>query len=814
MKRKTMEVNNLTVLEKASLLSGRSTWDTREVKRAGIPSMVLSDGPHGLRRQTGAGDNLGMGQSKPATCFPTAGTVACSWDPELARTMGEALGQEAKSLGVNMVLGPGMNIKRNPLCGRNFEYYSEDPQVAGHMASGLIEGIQSQGVAATPKHFALNSQELRRQASNSVVDERTMRELYLTGFEIAVRQAHPWAIMTSYNMVNGTYANENGHLLKEILRKEWGFDGMVVSDWGGSNSAVAAAANGSSLEMPESGFDSVRQIAQAVKNKRLSVTDLNARAAEVAKLAKLTFDPAMNADGNLSEEQKLDHHQVARRIAEGSAVLLVNKDECLPLKAGTRVALVGDMAKTPRYQGSGSSKVNATRQESLLDLLRQGQESGLELTSYSQGYERHGDKNPSLIDQAVASVDQADVILACVGLDERSESEGLDRSHMDIPPAQTDLLTALDKTGKPLIVVLVAGSPVSTDWIDQCDAVLYVGLSGQAGASATLNLLTGRANPSGHLAETWPRSYNDCPSSDWYPATERDCIYREGPFVGYRYYLTAGVKERFPFGFGLSYAHFAYSDLTLDENGASFALTNDSDSDGSTVAQLYVQAPEGGVLRPLRELKGFNKVNLKAGQTTTVRIDFDQTTFRHFDTESDSWQTETGDWTIMIGSDARTMELTGTLPVKGTVKPRQADPALGAYLTGKVKDATDQNLAALFGHPVEGQGVISTFGLNDPISSWKDSRSGTARFVARFLSNRERRQEAKTGNPDLNTLFLLNMPPRAMGKMANGLIDMAMVNSAVRIPNGHFWRGIGGFIAGFFRNMSANRRTRKELNHE
>ena len=809
-----MEVKDLTILEKASLLSGNSTWDTRSVKRAGIPSMVLSDGPHGLRRQTGSGDNLGMGQSKPATCFPTAGTVACSWDPELTRTMGRALGEEARSLGVNVVLGPGMNIKRNPLCGRNFEYYSEDPQVAGHMAAGLIEGIQSQGVAATPKHFAMNSQELRRQASNSLVDERTMRELYLTGFEIAVRQAHPWAIMTSYNMVNGTYANENCHLLKEILRDEWGFDGMVVSDWGGSNSAVAAAAHGSSLEMPEAGFDSVRQIVRAVQNGRLSEDDLNARAEEVAKLARLTFDPAMDPDGNLTKDQKDGHHRIARRIAEESAVLLVNQDHRLPLAAGTRVALVGDMAKTPRFQGSGSSKVNATRQESLLDLIRQGRGKELELASYSQGYERHGGRNPELIKQAVAACEQADTILACVGLDERSESEGLDRSHMDMPQNQVDLLKALGRTGKSLVVVLVAGSPVSTDWLDCCDAVLYVGLSGQAGASATLNILTGRTNPSGHLAETWPKAYADCPSADWYPESERDSIYREGPFVGYRYYLTAGVDERFPFGFGLSYADFSYGDLSVDENGASFTITNTSECDGSAVPQLYVQAPEGGVLRPVRELKGFRKVSLKAGQSTTVRIDFDQTTFRHFDTTSNSWQTESGTWTIMIGSDARTMELTGTLTVKGTVQTQAADPALGAYLTGRVKEATEDNLTTLFGHQVKRQGPIDSFGPNDPISSWKDSRSSLARFVANFLTKRERKQEARTGSPDLNTLFLLNMPPRAMGKMTNGMIDMKMVDSISRIPNGHPWRGLGGFITGFFRNASANRRTRKELNHE
>lgn len=811
---KDMNIKDLTVLERASLLSGQSMWDSRGVKRAGIHSFVLSDGPHGLRRQMGSGDNLGIGKSKPATCFPTAGTVANSWDPELAKTMGQALGEEAKSLGVNMVLGPGMNIKRNPLCGRNFEYYSEDPQVAGHMAAGLIEGIQSQGVAATPKHFALNSQELRRQASNSIVDERTMRELYLTAFEIAIRQAHPWALMTSYNMINGTYANENKHLLKDILREEWGFNGLVVSDWGGSNSAVAAAANGSSLEMPEAGFDSMRQIVAAVRTGELSEDDLNARAAEVAQLASLTYDPNMDREGLLSEEQIRKHHAVARHIAEESAVLLRNENTCLPLAPGTKIALVGDMADTPRFQGSGSSKVNAAKDESLLELLQSEQSNELDVVAYAQGYKRNGEQDQSLIDEAVRAADNAEVIVACLGLDERSESEGLDRSQMNLPQAQIDLLTALKTTGKPIVIILVAGSPVSTDWIENCEALLYIGLAGQASASASLALLTGKANPSGHLAETWPIAYEDCPSSNWYPETERDAVYKEGPFVGYRYYVSANVPERFPFGFGLSYSHFTYSKLSINEHCASFTVTNDSDVDGATVAQLYVSAPKGGVLRPTRELKGFKKIQLKSHESQEVRITFDQYTFRHWDTNSNSWQTESGQWTIMVGSDARTIELQSPLDLKGSIEAKPADPALGHYVTAQVKAVTEDELAALFGHPVVRQGTISVFGDNDPISSWKDSKSGLARFVASFLTKHEAKQEAKTGSPDLNTLFVLNMPPRAMAKMTNGMISSQMVDAIVRIPNGHAWKGIGGFITGFFRNASANRRTRKELNHE
>lgn len=794
------------------MLSGASEWDSRGNERAGIPSFVMSDGPHGVRRQLGAGDHLGLGQSKPATCFPTAGTVANSWDPALAEEMGEALGKEAHDLDVNVLLGPGLNIKRNPLCGRNFEYYSEDPQVAGHMAAGLVKGIQSNGISACPKHFAVNSQELRRQASNSVIDERTMREIYLTAFEITVREAHPWTIMTSYNEINGVYAHENKHLLQEILRDEWGFDGMVVSDWGGSNSAVDAVKAGGSLEMPSPGFTSVRELVGAVQAGTLSEADLNARAAEVAKVAKLTKTEGVGRDDLLTDDIAAAHHAVARHVAENSSVLLKNVDGTLPLPAGVNVAVVGDMAKVARFQGSGSSKVNATREENLLDELTRTE--GVNVAGYAQGYDRQGAGNQGLIDEAVALAGKADVVVAVVGLDERSESEGLDRSTMAIPQVQNDMVDALVATGKPVVIVLIAGSPVELPWYDGVSAILYIGLSGQAGASATANALTGKVNPSGHLAETWPIRYADVPNAGWYPAIGRDAIYREGPFVGYRYYATAGVPVRFPFGYGLSYSTFSYADLKVDDNGVEFTVTNDSDVPGATVAQLYVRGPQGGVLRPDRELKGFAKVQLDAHESKTVRIDFDRYTFRHFDTESNAWHVESGEWTLMVGANVEDILLTATHEVKGDVDPKPADPALGSYLTGKVKEVTDGEMTALFGHWVTAPGKPVTFGANDPISSWVDSKGFVARTVAKVLTNREKTVREKTGQPDLNTLFILNMPPRAMSKMTQGMIDSAMVQAIVKIANRHTFRGIGSFIAGFFRNQSANKRTEKELNNE
>ena len=738
-----MELEDLSIVEKAAMLSGGSEWDSRGNDRADIPGFVMSDGPHGVRRQLGEGDHLGIGASKPATCFPTACTVANTWDPALAEEMGEALGKEAHDLDVNVLLGPGMNIKRNPLCGRNFEYYSEDPIVAGRMAAGLIRGIQSNGVSACPKHFAVNSQELRRQTSNSVVDERTMRELYLTGFEIAVREAKPMSIMTSYNEVNGVYAHENKHLLQEILRDEWGFDGMVVSDWGGSNSAVAAVKAGGSLEMPSPGFTSVRELEGAVKAGTLAEADINKRAAEVAKIAAATKLVGVGRDDLLSDDIAKAHHDIARTVAEHSSVLL----------------------------------------------------------------------NDAV---ALAKKDAVDVVLAVVGLDERSESEGLDRSTMAIPQVQNDLVTALAKTGKPVVIVLVAGSPVELPWFDDVAAMLYVGLSGQAGASATVRALTGEVNPSGHLAETWPMQYEDCPSSGWYPAIGRDAIYREGPFVGYRYYETVGVPVRFPFGYGLSYSTFTYSAITATATGVDFVVTNDSDVAGSTVAQLYVRAPQGGVLHPDRELKGFIKVELAAHESKSVHIDFDRYTFRHFDVAANAWKTESGEWTLLVGDNAEHLPLAIPHTVAGdcTTADCAADPALGHYLTGRVKDVTDAEMAVLFGHEVLAPGKPTTFGVNDPIMSWVDSKGFAARTVARTLTKREAKIRQKTGSPDLNTLFILNMPPRAMSKMTQGMVDSAMVDAIVKIANGHTFRGLGGVIAGFFRNQSANKHTAKELNHD
>ena len=799
------DATDLTLLQAAALLSGASAWDSRAIPAANVPSFVMSDGPHGVRRQLGDADHLGIAQAEKATCFPTASALAATWNPELARDMGEALGLEARSLGVDVLLGPGLNIKRSPLCGRNFEYFSEDPILAGTMAAGLVDGIQSTGTAACPKHFAVNSQELRRMASDSIVDERTMREIYLTGFEIVCRTARPRAIMSSYNLVNGTYAHENKHLLTDILRTEWGFDGMVVSDWGGSNSAVAAARAGGSLEMPAPGLAGARQIVAAVEAGQLDASDVYARAQEVltvaAAAAGLPAPTPYDLDG---------HHALATRIAAEAITLLRNENDLLPLSAGTSVALIGDLADTPRFQGSGSSQVNPTRVESPRELLEAGGEAsrGLVCAGYASGYERHGGTSDALIAEAVALAARADVALVYVGLDELAESEGLDRPHMRLPEGQDRLVEAVLAANPRTVVVLTGGASVEMPWASSVPALVNGYLTGQGGAGAMLDVLSGAVNPSGRLAETYALSYEDHPTAAWYPATGPLSYYREGPFVGYRYFTSAGIDVAFPFGFGLSYSSFEYSDLAVNEEGATLTLTNTSARDGAEVVQLYVSAP-GGVFGPARELKGFAKVEVAAGASVSVMIPFDRYTFRHWETSRGAWETEAGTWTIHVGRNATDTPLSATLEVDGTT-PSPIDPALGHYLSADVAGVTNGEFAVLLGRTIPTAHPADDLVASDPLSEMTRAKTWLARVAGRKLHAFKAKADAK-GTPDLNILFVLNMPFRAIAKMSNGAASPDMVDAILDAVNGHPLRGLTRAALGFISNARANKATQREL---
>ena len=799
------DANDLTLLQAAALLSGASAWDSRAIPAALVPSFVMSDGPHGVRRQLGDADHLGIAESEKATCFPTASALAATWDPDLAREMGEALGLEARGLGVDVLLGPGLNIKRSPLCGRNFEYFSEDPILAGRMAAGLVDGIQSTGTAACPKHFAVNSQELRRMASDSIVDERTMREIYLTGFEIVCRDAGPRVIMSSYNLVNGTHAHENRHLLTEILRDEWGFDGMVVSDWGGCTDAVGAVRAGGSLEMPAPGLEDARRIVAAVEAGTLDASDVYARAQEVVNVASASAGLPAPTPYDVDE-----HHKLATRIASEAITLLRNEDDLLPLSAGTRVALIGDLADTPRFQGSGSSQVNPTRVEAPRELLEaQGEDArGLVAAGYARGYERHGGTCDALIAEAVDLAKSADVALVYVGLDELAESEGLDRPHMRLPEGQDRLIEAVVAANPRTVVVLTGGASVEMPWAGSVPALVNGYLTGQGGAAAMLDVLTGAVNPSGRLAETYARSYEDHPTAAWYPATGPLSYYREGPFVGYRYFTTAGVDVAFPFGYGLSYSRFEYSDLEVDQEGATLTVTNTSERDGADVVQLYVSAP-GGVFGPARELKGFAKVEVPAGGSVRVTIPFDRYTFRHWETSRGAWETEAGTWTIYVGPNVEDTPLSATLDVEGTTPP-PIDPALGHYLSADVAGITNGEFAVLLGRTIPTAHPTDEITASDPMSELIRAKSWLARLAGRKLHADKAKADAK-GDPDLNVHFALNMPLGSIAKFTNGAVSADMIDAVVEVINGHFLRGVTRTVIRYIANARANKATQREL---
>lgn len=792
-------VNKMTLEEKAAFLSGKNVWQTREFPRLDIPSIFCSDGPHGIRKQAGAGDHLGLNASLEATCFPTAATVANSWDEQLGEEIGIALGEEAAAQEVNIVLGPGLNMKRSPLCGRNFEYFSEDPYLAGKMAASYVKGIQSQGVYACPKHFAVNSQELRRMAMNSVLDERTLREIYLTGFEIAVKEGKAKSMMSSYNEVNGTYANENKHLLQDILRKEWGFDGIVITDWGGSNDHVAGVAAGSNLEMPAPGLDSARQIIKAIEEKTLTMEELDAC---VDDLLDAVLTLSKNAEGKKRTFSETAHHELARRAVEESAVLLQNTDGILPLKPGSKVAVIGDFAFEPRYQGAGSSMVNPTYLETIEKTIGN---YDLQVVGINRGYKRTGEADEAMKKAALDLAALADVVIYCFGLDELSESEGLDRTHMRIPQNQIELLQAIVQVNENVVGVLSAGSAIEMPWHYCCKAILHGYLTGQAGASAMLNIMTGKVNPSGRLSETYPLRHEDTPAFRHFPSTQRNAEYRESIYIGYRYYDTSKVRVQYPFGYGLSYTIFAYSDLKVDAKGATFTLTNTGNCDGAEVAQLYVGLPNAIVFRPEKELKGFQKVFLKAGESKEVRMEFDDKTFRYWNVKTNGWEIEEGAYRIMIGASVADIKLESELWVQGTSNEYPYNPAkLPYYYTGIVQQISDAEFEELLGHPIPSGKWSGNLGINDAMCQMYYAKSGLARLIYKILTKIKKKSEEK-GKPDLNVLFIYNMPFRGIAKMTNGMVSMEMVEGMVTVVNGHFLKGIKKVIGGFFRNRKENK---------
>lgn len=667
-------IAEMTLEEKASLCSGLDTWHLKGIERLGIPSIMVTDGPHGLRKQRGSADHLGLFNSVPATCFPSAAGVASSWNRQLIEQMGKALGTECQAENVGILLGPGANIKRSPLCGRNFEYFSEDPYLSSEMAAHHIMGVQSEGVGTSLKHFAANNQEHRRMTSDSIVDERTLREIYLASFEGAVKKAQPWTVMCSYNKVNGEFAAENNELLTDILKDEWGHEGFIVSDWGAVNDRVKSLAAGMELEMPSSLGQGDRAIVLAIQEGRLSVEKLNAA---VERLLRIIF--------KVVDERKPEvvfnpeaHHALARQVAGESMVLLKNEDNILPLKRSSKIALIGALAKEPRYQGSGSSQINPTRLEDISEELTRSAGANAQI-AYAKGYELNGDAtNEALVQEAVSQAAQSDVAIVFAGLPTRYESEGFDRKHLCIPDNQVALIEAIAAKQPNVVVVLSNGAPIEMPWLGSVKAVLEAYLGGQALGGAIADLLFGDVNPSGKLAETFPEQLSDNPSYLFFPGEGDKVEYREGLFVGYRYYDKKKLRPLFPFGYGLSYTTFEYSDLAVNKKQltdqetltVTMKVRNTGSVKGKEVIQLYVRDVQGSVIRPDKELKGFDKVQLAPGEQKTVTFTLDKRSFAYYDTDIHDWVVESGEFDILIGKSSQHIMLKETVTVESTfVRP-------------------------------------------------------------------------------------------------------------------------------------------------
>lgn len=788
-------INQLTLEEKAALCSGQNFWFLKALERLDIPGIMLTDGPHGLRKQADSPDHVGLNQSVPATCFPTASALAATWNCDLVFKVGQALAEECLQEGVSVILGPGANIKRSPLCGRNFEYFSEDPFLTGEIAKSHILGVQSLGVGSSLKHFALNNQESRRMTANSVVDPRAMREIYLSGFERAVKDAQPWTVMCSYNRLNGTYACENKTLLSDILREDWGFEGLVVTDWGAMNEVVAAVRAGTDLEMPGVANGNTEKLIAAVHSGELDEAVLDQAVGRVLSLIQKSsesYQPGFSYDPHA-------HHALARQAASEGAVLLKNEGGLLPLSSGGKVALIGRFAKTPRYQGAGSSLITPTRLENLYEEL--GKLIGEERLLYTPGYTEQGQADDALLREALEFASRAETVILCVGLTDMDEVEGLDREHMRLPAGHDALIAAVCAVHPRCAVVLSNGSPVEMPWLAAAPAVLEAYLGGQAGAGAVADILTGRVNPSGKLAETFPIRLADTPAQP-YPGGPQTVEYRESIYVGYRYYDAVGAQVLFPFGHGLSYTAFEYSGLTLRISGehviASFSLKNRGSRPGKETAQLYVRDLESSVFRPEKELKGFLKVELQPGEERQLEMELDPRAFAFYDAESGQWATEGGDFEILIGASSRDIRLRGLIQLPGSSLPRapRTEGLEPYFRPTQAVGFPRESFEALMGSPLPGNTPTKKgqFSLNTPLADMKSTLVGAYLFRS-FEKGMQKMNgpEQDTPTSKMMNAMLQEMPLRTALMMGGG-VSRGKLLALVTMMNGRFFRGLRDFL--------------------
>ena len=775
-------IKQMTLEEKASFCSGLDYWHTPGLERLGVPVVMWTDGPHGIRKRAEKMDKDQATSLKgvPAICYPTAATTACSWDPDLIYEMGVLLGEECLKEQVSVLLGPGTNIKRSPLCGRNFEYFSEDPYLAGEISAAFVNGVQSKGVGTSLKHFAGNNQETRRMTCDTVVDERALREIYLTSFEKTVKQAQPWTIMNAYNRLNGTYCAENKWLLTDVLRDEWGFQGMIVTDWGAENDRVAGLLAGQELEMPTSNGLGNKQIVEAVKGGRIPEEFLD-------KMVDNVLDVIMKSKDVLGDYtyDAAAHHQKAREIASQCMVLLKNEENILPLKNDANIAVIGEMAKNPRYQGAGSSIVNAIKVDCAYDSII---EKGAKVT-YAAGYstaKKNKIPDEKFIADAVEAAKGKDAVLLFIGLTEEFESEGFDRRHIGIPPLHTKLVEAVSAVNENVVVVLAGGAVIEMPWADKVKGILNSILGGEATGSAAADILFGDVNPSGKLAETYPVELSDTPSYNYFPGNTATVEYRESVFVGYRYYDSAEKDVRFPFGYGLSYTMFEYSDIKLsaesikdtEEVTVSFKVKNTGNVDGAEVAQIYVKDNESTIFRPKQELKGFKKVCLKAGEEKEVSITLGKRAFAYYNVNIHDWHVETGAFTICVGASSRDIKLSAELNVESTVEAVVPDyrATASAYYSADIKNIPAEQFVSVLGRELP-PSEIKAYPNLTLVNTIEDSAAGKngAKIVGLI--------KKLVGEESMAAGIALQLPIKNLISMSFGIFNPKMAAQLLDILN-------------------------------
>jgi len=771
-------LGEMTLEDKIALCEGASFWETRAFEKYGIPSMFVCDGPNGLRRQSLSGgmDMLGINASRPATCFPAAVTLANSWDPGLLHRVGTAIGEEARHQGVGVVLGPGCNIKRNPLCGRNFEYYSEDPYLAGKLAAGFIRGVEEQGIGTSLKHFAANSQEESRFTSDSLMDSRTLREIYLAGFETAVTEGKPATVMCAYNKLDGTHCSDHRGLLTEILREDWDFEGTVVTDWGAMNDRIQGFRAGCDLNMPGGSNYMFRECARAVKEGRLTVAEIDSSAAGILKQvfrARETLEAPFDCDYDA-------HHRVAREAAEQGAVLLKNEDAILPLAEGVKLAVIGEMARKMRYQGAGSSHVNPRKLDRPLDFLAGA--------VFAPGCDDRGDTTEALLREAAKAAAEASVAVVFAGLPGHYESEGFDRKDLRMPAGHVRMIEAVAEANANTVVVLLCGSAVECPWADKVKGILYMGLPGEAGGEAIAHLLRGKVNPSGKLAESWPVSYEQVPSGEIYDRMA-DALYLEGIYVGYRYYEKAGVAPRWPFGYGLSYTDFCYSGLRVEGRTAAVTVTNTGSRAGAEVVQLYVAAPQDGIHRPLREMKGFQKVFLEPGQTREVSFLLED---RSFGVWQEGWKVPGGTYEVQIGGLSAELRVPG----EAVAVPRWQEGSWYATCRGKpLRKEWETMMGRPYTPPVLKKG---SFTMDNTVMEMKDYSlvmkvmfKATELVIAKGCGGK-----VDYENPEFRMMINASAGGPLRSMQISGGIKGGILPGMLEMANGHFFRGLWRMIKG------------------